>query len=247
MRKINISDKQMLFTTTLEYLIQEIKTGIYSNSQKLPPEVELAEDIGVSRTLIRDCLMTLEREGLISRKLGMGTFINKHVLDVTTRIDLEVEFLEMIQQAGYRASIPYVKSEEIKADTNIAKKLDINIGDSVIRVERIVSADDRPAIYCIDHFPKVLIIHPSPDYDSLKEPIFSFFRKYCNTDVHMDLTEVEAICVNEELEKKLKVKKGTPIIYMDEVGYSFKGETILYSQEYYANNILKHTILRKKI
>lgn len=242
-----MNDKQQLFTTTLEYLIQAIKTGKYSNYPKLPPEVEIAQDIGVSRTLIRDCLMTLEREGIVSRKLGIGTVINKHVLDVITRMDLEVEFFEMVEEAGYKAELSYFKVEEIKADKNMAKKLEINEKDIVIRTEKIITADNKPAIYCIDHFPKSIIINKSPDFESLKKSIFIFFRKYCNVDVYMDLTEVEAIAVNKSIEDKLEIKKGTPIVYMDEIGYSFKGKVILYSKEYYANKIFKHTVLRKKI
>ena len=32
-------------------------------AEKLPPELTLAKEMGVSRTLIRDCLSALEREG----------------------------------------------------------------------------------------------------------------------------------------------------------------------------------------
>ena len=90
-------------------LLKEIRTGRYSQLKKLPPEVELASQLGVSRTLLRDCLAILEREGFISRKHGVGTVINKHVLEVETRMDLEKEFMDMVADAGYVSEIASVE------------------------------------------------------------------------------------------------------------------------------------------
>ena len=50
-------------------------------------ELTLAKEMGVSRTLIRDCLSALEREGFISRKHGVGTIVNPHILNATTRME----------------------------------------------------------------------------------------------------------------------------------------------------------------
>ena len=45
----------------------------------------------------------------------------------------------------------------------------------------------------------------------------------------------------------LNVDKQAPLLYMDEIGYSFMGEPLLYSREYYVDGILSHKVLRKKI
>ena len=68
-------------------LLYEMREGIYAGRDRLPPEIELAKQLGISRTLVRDCLSILEREGFINRKHGVGTIINKHVLNVATRMD----------------------------------------------------------------------------------------------------------------------------------------------------------------
>ncbi len=44
---------------------------------RIPPEMELAEALGVSRTTVRDALSRLEMEGTISRRQGAGTFVNE--------------------------------------------------------------------------------------------------------------------------------------------------------------------------
>ena len=43
---------------------------------RIPPETELASELGVSRTTVRDALSRLENEGSIYRKQGAGTFVN---------------------------------------------------------------------------------------------------------------------------------------------------------------------------
>lgn len=45
-------------------LLEEIRYGRYQDMKKLPPEVELAGQLGVSRTLLRDCLAILEPGGI---------------------------------------------------------------------------------------------------------------------------------------------------------------------------------------
>ena len=80
-------------------LLAAMQDGIFAHCERLPRESVLAEQLGISRTQLRDSLATLEREGFITRRHGVGTMINRHVLSVQTRMDIEVEFMDMIRQA----------------------------------------------------------------------------------------------------------------------------------------------------
>ena len=51
-----------------------------------PPETELAAAMGVSRTVIRDALSELEREGLVERVRGIGTVVNRSVVALEHRL-----------------------------------------------------------------------------------------------------------------------------------------------------------------
>ena len=79
-------------------LLSDMKDGAYADCERLPRESVLAEKLGISRTQLRDILASLEREGFITRRHGVGTIINRHVLNVQTRMDIEVEFLDMIRK-----------------------------------------------------------------------------------------------------------------------------------------------------
>ena len=95
-------------------LLQEMKTGQYADCDRLPRETELAEHLGISRTRLRDTLAQLEREGVITRRHGVGTIINRHVLQVKNRMDMEFEFLDIIRNNGYEPAISKVRLNEDK-------------------------------------------------------------------------------------------------------------------------------------
>ena len=90
-------------------LLASMKSGEYASSERLPRESVLSERLGISRTQLRDILASLEREGFITRRHGVGTIINRHVLNVQTRMDIEVEFLDMIRQSGCKAAVAFVR------------------------------------------------------------------------------------------------------------------------------------------
>ena len=61
----------------LEELEQLIVEGSFAPGQKLPPERELAKQFDVSRPSLREAIQKLEAKGLVTRKQGGGTFVNK--------------------------------------------------------------------------------------------------------------------------------------------------------------------------
>src|SRR5438067_827628 len=59
----------------LAQLKRFIVSGAVQPGQRLPPERELAEKLGVGRNSIREALKVLEAVGLIESRVGDGTFV----------------------------------------------------------------------------------------------------------------------------------------------------------------------------
>ena len=227
-------------------LIADMKDGLYADCDRLPRESVLSEDLGISRTQLRDILASLEREGFITRRHGVGTIINRQVLDVTTRMDIEVEFLDMIRDSGHEPGIAFVQVSDTTADAGIARRLQLPEGTPILRLARLCTADGKPAIYCEDMVEKALV---QCDYtiQDCKGPIFHFLQKVCGVSSYLDLTEVRPVAADAMLGELLKVPVGTPLLMMDEVDYDIDGKPVFCSTEYFVDGVISHTVLRKKL
>lgn len=65
---------------------------IYKYGEKLPNENELSEELGISRTTLREAIRTLVSEGLLEVKRGRGTFVAERIDQYT---DSGMDFSEM--------------------------------------------------------------------------------------------------------------------------------------------------------
>ena len=76
-------------TPSLVYrsLLQSIKSGHMVPGAKLPNERELAQRMKTSRTAVRSALAMMERQGLIHRRVGSGTFLADDADSIFGRMD----------------------------------------------------------------------------------------------------------------------------------------------------------------
>ena len=227
-------------------LLSSMRDGEYAQCERLPRESVLCVRLGISRTQLRDILASLEREGFITRRHGVGTVINRHVLDIHTRMDIEVEFLDMIRQNGHVPAVSSVSAAEERADEKTAAQLRLPAGTPMLRVCRLCTAGGRPAIYCEDVFEKALI-HGDYTEEELKPPIFHFLQRRCGAYPYLDLTDLRAVAADEKLSGIFQVSVGTPLLYMEEVDYDIDGKPVFCSTQYFADGIFRHSVLRKKL
>ena len=228
------------------HLLSAMQIGEYARSERLPRESVLAEKLGISRTQLRDILASLEREGFITRRHGVGTIINRHVLGSRSRMDIEVEFLDMIRQSGYIPGVENVQIQEDIADAKIAAQLLIPEGTPVLRVSRLCTANGKPAIYCEDVIEKALI-RKNYSIKDLQQPIFHFLHEFCGIYPYLDMTDLRPVTADPALAEIFQIPVGSPLLNMDEVDYDIDGNPVFCSNEYFADGFFRHTVLRKKL
>lgn len=241
-----MSDRLPRSKTIRTQLLCAMRDGIYSDCDRLPRESALAESMGISRTQLRDVLSSLEQEGFITRRHGVGTIINRHVLSVRTRMDIELEFLDMIRQSGHAAAVAFVRVSETQADEDLAQRLHMPAGADVIRISRLCTADGAPAIYCEDMLDKALVKGKYTVRD-LKLPIFHFLRRFCGAVPYLDLTDVRPAAADPALADVFGLPVGTPLLRMEEVDYDIEGKPVFYSNQYFTDGIFNLTVMRKKL
>ena len=83
-----VRESATLSERVCQRLEQAILEHKFKPNEKLPPECELAESFGVSRTVIREAIKRLESLGLVHAKLGSGNFVAPHRMQ---QIQLAIE------------------------------------------------------------------------------------------------------------------------------------------------------------
>ena len=216
--------------------------------------IDIAEFLGVTKPSVtyttkrlkENGYITMDREGFITRRHGVGTIINRHVLGAQARMDIEVEFLDMIRQSGHTPGVAFVRAADDKADSKVAAQLGIPTGTPILRISRLCTADGRPAIYCEDVVEKAKLQRPYTA-EELRQPIFDFLQNVCGISSYLDLTDLRPVAADAALADVFQVPQGTPLLNMDEVDYDIEGAPVFASNEYFADGIFHHTVLRKKL
>lgn len=228
-------------------LLTDIRSGRYKDVDKLPPETVLAPELGISRTQLRDGLAILEQDGFITRRRGIGTVINRQVINVKTRIDLADEFKPMLEQAGYRPDMILLSADIITNNPDITKKLEVSPNTPVLALTKVITADERPAIFCVDHIAFSKIKNIDYTYEDLALPVFLFLERFCETDIVINMAELSPIVADEYLSKMLQIQEGDPVLQLDNQAFDIDNNLIMYSRESYADGFFSHTVLRKQI
>lgn len=65
----------LLYEQVTERIVQDIRQGVHPPGSQLPTEQEYVRRLGVSRITVKRAMTTLERQGLIRRFRGKGTFV----------------------------------------------------------------------------------------------------------------------------------------------------------------------------
>jgi GntR family transcriptional repressor for pyruvate dehydrogenase complex len=89
-------EKTSLSDAVTDWIISQIRKGQYRAGDRLPTERELAEQLGVGRTSVREGLRFLEKLGILEIRQGTGTVVRslslgkvfEHLVPVQTIIDL---------------------------------------------------------------------------------------------------------------------------------------------------------------
>jgi GntR family transcriptional regulator len=140
--QINRASPLPLYHQLYELLRGEILSGRWQPGDMLPPESELIERYELSRTTVRQVLDMLVNEGLIYRQRGRGSFVAHPTVEQTlVRI---ISFTDDMRQRGFESGTEVIASDLVPAPSDIAQRLDIELGEELARIKRLRLADGEP-------------------------------------------------------------------------------------------------------
>ena len=235
----------VLSSQVAQQLAEELRSGRFAKAARLPAEVDLAAQLGVSRTVIRDALGELERAGFVERVRGIGTVVHRSVVHLPDRLDQKVEFLSMIADAGHTPHTDHLRLDYLPADKALASLLEVEPGTQLLRVRKRVLADERPVIWCVDYMPMSIFRGVNPERLDLAAPIFDLLERECGQCVTSTTAKVQAVYGDEDMRRLLRLPPTEALLLLDEVSYSRLCRPVMRSLGYYTN-FFDFSILRKK-
>lgn len=131
------------------YLVLKDRLLQGAYAQKLPGEIELAEEFGVSRVTVRKSLATLSAEGLIERSAGRGTRPLERARPGAGGARLLQNLVANTRDTQARV----LRHEWVAATEPVAQTLQVAPGSEVLHVERVRGAEDGPVSYILAWVP----------------------------------------------------------------------------------------------
>lgn len=131
----------------------------YKAGDRIPPEAELVESLGVSRATVRAGLARLVERGLLERRQGSGTFLVKAPEGVKLRNGLErlETYTVHAERLGLELDSKDLHIESVAAGLDEAGALELASGTGLVRVSRILLVDGEPAAWMVDVVPQAMI------------------------------------------------------------------------------------------
>jgi len=232
-------------------LTEQVKTHIKKRiadddfeDGRIPPETELANDLGVSRTTVRDALSRLEHEGTIYRRQGAGTFVNEQGLQIKSRLEEIWSYEQVLEDHGYVPSIRVLAESEMLADVETADALGLDEGDAVLVIEKLFLEDEDPVILTINRIPRRILTDTG--YDVGATPVYEFLEDHCNRTLGYYLSEIIPVSLDKDMAVKLGVAIGTLAISFDEIGFDQNNEPIVRATSYFRDDLIRFRLIRRR-
>lgn len=212
------------------WLKEQIDQGGFAENDQLPSESQLGERFSVSRITVRRALQTLESEGLIYRRQGLGSFVqDTRVSQGLVRL---TDFVEDMGSAGIsaRSIVLHFKPEE--ATSRVASALAVNENTSVVRLDRLRYGDGEPLAF---DYTWMTVFHAQlldgKDLDN--ETIYSLLERDYNICICKSRFRIEAVNASNEIAQHLDVPWGRALLMIERTSFSENEKPIYFQQRFY--------------
>ena len=224
----------LISARVVDRLLEEMAHGAYAGMDRLPPELELAARLGVSRTVVRDALSELERSGYLERVRGIGTVVNRDVVHLGHRMDQKLEFHKMIEAMGRTPHTDHLMVTRQTADEALARDLDLQPGETVLVVGKRMLADDAPVLFCTDVMPLSLFGGRLDGID-FSRPIFDVLQDHCDIQTTSTVARLHAVTGEAALRRLLGLTPDKALLELEETCYSRLCRPVVRSRTLYTD------------
>lgn len=198
----------------------KIERGEIQPNTRIPTELELSSDYGVSRITIRKALELLVDEGILVRRQRVGTFVSDK--KISRSLNSYMGFSQSCELEGNKPGTQFLSAELVKAKPSDIKTLHLEDEDKVIRIRRLRYCNDGPVIVEETRFPKKYAYLLAED---LTRSLHQILHEHGITVRNGSLIIGVCYATREEAEY-LRIKEHDALILSKDAAYDMSGEPV---------------------
>lgn len=208
-----------------------IERGGFEPGTCLPGEVSLAHEYDVSRITVRRAMAALTSEGLVVRKVGVGTVVLPPKTEVA-RITADVSnLLPNFVRMSNESSIRLLEFAYRAPPGVVAERLRLDPTERVQYSIRVRSMQGKPFSYLVTHVP-ASIAQSYNESELSNTSLFVLLERSGVTVDHATQT-ISAVLATQEMAEALDVAVGAPLIGLQRVVYDRDGKGVEHLDAYY--------------
>lgn len=219
------------------HLRNEIATGVLGDQTALPGEQRLAASFGVSRVTIRRALDALASDGLVSRRMGSGTFVN-HPSDSGAPITADATtLLPHLAEMSRATTVKLLSFSYGEAPARIAKAMRLESSGWVQIACRIRLMDETPFSHLTTYVPEDIARNYS-EQDLATTPLFQLLER---SGVRITAAEqsVSARLAGPDVASALNVSVGSALLSLDRIVRNEDGRGVEYLSALYRPDMFR--------
>jgi len=222
-----MSNTQTLHLALANRLLQEINEGRYPPGSMLPGETELAKQHGLARGTVRAALATLEKEGLVDRRRGLGTRVLG--VSVPSGFGQAVSGIEELIQYARDTRRVVNSLDEVVVDRVLARTLGVEPGSRWMCVSNTRIDPSQPAspVCAGETYLRIELAAATALLDEQTVALCDLVARSTGVRTAEIDQELQACFVPDELAGTLNAEAGSPALriirrYYDAAGWLFE-------------------------
>jgi GntR family transcriptional regulator len=209
-----------------QILERAVTSGALAVGDQIPTEAWLCERYDVSRTVVRQTLSDLERQGLVTRFKGKGTFVAPPKVSELLAQSL-MSLHEDTTARGERLETTILRLEAEPVSSHVAEMLALPESEQIVLLERLRLLNGEPFVVTTAHMPYSLCA-PILDLDMTHRSLFETYERELGFRLRRGTRAIEARAASNEIAQHLGIREGAPVLVFTGVTYIEDGRPLEY-------------------
>jgi GntR family transcriptional regulator len=221
--QLPLLDRALLSDRALTALVGAIRRGEFPDG-RIPAEPELARQFGVSRATVRSALASLEQLGLVRRRPGLGTWLRPQVTADVLALHGLIPWAVVLSGSSRVTGTSTVRTASL-AEVKPLASIRGEVPDLAYRIERVLSADGRPAVLIEEIIPDDVLSRPL-DRGELADSVMSLSRQYFQVPIDHAVAQLVPVNADERLAQLFGMAAGSAYLVLEEAFHSDTDEPL---------------------